>query len=309
MGHPSGLFLGLLLGLAACRQHEASMSKADSAVAEAREKRLAQLVAAQPSDSASDTPVAKWILPPELTEISGVAITADGRLLAHGDEHGRVWVIDPRRGMVLKRFSIGEKTVEADFEGIADADGTLYLLASNGDLYEFKEGADHAHVPYVKHDTGLGHECEFEGVAYDRPNASLLLACKNVSKKELRDDIVIYRWKLQQTDSTRLTMLTVPLDRVSGGEGKTKLHPSDITVDPSTGNYVLVAAQEHVLVEVTPAGDLVRVLPLKGEHPQAEGVAITKDGLLIVSDEATNRSAVITIYRWPPPAATSGAAP
>jgi uncharacterized protein YjiK len=309
MGRALGVVLGLLLGLSACGQQEASMSKADSAVAEAREKRLAQLVAAQPSDSASDKPVAKWILPPELAEISGLALTADGRLLAHGDEHGRVWVIDPRRGIVLKRFSIGEKTVEGDFEGITDADGTLYLLTSKGDLYAFKEGADHAHVPYVKYDTGLGHECEFEGVAYDRANASLLLACKNVAKKGLRDHLVIYRWKLQQTDASRLTMLTVPLDRVTGGEGKTKLHPSDITVDPSSGNYVLVAAQEHMLVEITSAGDLVRVHPLQGEHPQAEGVAITKDSLLIVSDEATNRTAVITVYRWTPPAATIGAAP
>ena len=304
-----GLLLGLILALSACRQNEASMSKADTAVAAAREKRLAQFVASQPVDSAPARPVARWILPPELAEVSGIALTADGRLLAHGDEHGRVWVIDPRRGIVLKRFSIGERTVEADFEGITDADGTLYLLASNGTLYEFKEGADHAHVPYVKRDTGLGHECEFEGVAYDRASASLLLACKNVSKKELRNEIVIYRWKLQQTEPSRLSRLTVSLDRVSGNAGKPKLNPSDITVDPSTGNYVLVAAQEHVLAEVTPAGDLVRVLPLQGEHPQAEGVAITKDNLLIVSDEATNHSAVITLYRWPPPAATIGTVP
>jgi hypothetical protein len=40
-------------------------------------------------------------------EISGIAFTADGRLLAHGDEHALVWQLDPGSGKVLKRFGLG----------------------------------------------------------------------------------------------------------------------------------------------------------------------------------------------------------
>jgi len=69
---------------------------------------------------------------------------------------------------------------------------------------------------------------------------------------------------------------------------------------------VLIAAQEKGLVEITPFGDVVRTMPLPGAHGQAEGVALTRDGLLIVGDEATSRPAALTLYRWPLTAAARG---
>jgi uncharacterized protein YjiK len=77
------------------------------------------------------------------------------------------------------------------------------------------------------------------------------------------------------------------------------LHPSDITIDPQTGNYVLVASLENALIQITPAGELVSARPLPDVHQQAEGVAITKDSILIVSDEAKQGPAVVTLYKWP----------
>jgi uncharacterized protein YjiK len=161
-------------------------------------------------------------------------------------------------------------------------------------------------VRYSLHDTGLGKECEFEGVAFDSSSGSLLLPCKTVGTRTLRDELVIYRWNLQQTASPRLSMLTIPLRRLIGSNSWKTLHPSDITVDPATGNYVLVASIEKGLLEITPSGEVVRSVALPGKHTQAEGLAITPGGILIVSDEASNGSATITLYRWPLPAATTG---
>ena len=53
------------------------------------------------------------------------------------------------------------------------------------------------------------------------------------------------------------------------------------------------------MIEITPAGAVVFARPLPAGHPQAEGVAITKDSILIVSDEATSGPAIITLYKWP----------
>jgi len=39
---------------------------------------------------------------------------------------------------------------------------------------------------------------------------------------------------------------------------------------------------------------------LPGDHRQAEGIAITKDSLMIVSDEANVTPPKITLYRWRP---------
>jgi hypothetical protein len=39
--------------------------------------------------------------------------------------------------------------------------------------------------------------------------------------------------------------------------------------------------------------------PLPPDHVQAEGVSITRDSILILSDEGGNDLGTITLYRWP----------
>ena len=251
------------------------------------------------SDSAAnDGALARWILPRDLDEISGITVTSEGHLLAHGDERAQVSEIDYRRGVITKQFVVGRPTIQADIEGIAAVHDAVFLLESNGTLHEFREGENGQRVDYITSDTHLGKECEFEGLAFDASINSLLLACKNVELKQSRDSMVIYRWKLQ-SGGNRLSKLTVPLTRILPAIGEKELHPSDITVDPNTGHYVLVASIEKALVEITPAGEVVSARKLRGQHDQAESIAITKDGLLIVGDEAGRRPASITLYRWP----------
>ena len=252
-----------------------------------------------PSDSAvNDGALARWILPRDLDEISGMTLTSSGRLLAHGDERAQVSEIDYRRGIITKQFVVGRPTITGDIEGIAAVHDAVFLLASNGTLYEFREGENGQRVGYITSDTHLGKECEFEGLAFDPSINSLLLACKNVELKQSRDSMVIYRWKLQ-SGGQRLSKLAVPLTRILPAIGEKELHPSDITVDPKTGHYVIVASIEKSLVEITPAGEVVSARKLGGQHNQPESIAITKDGILIVGDEAGRRPAVITLYRWP----------
>ncbi len=292
------LLVGLAASGAACRDTSKTDAAQPEAVEQAREKRLEKRLAQADAGSRHAEALAIWMMPAELREISGLALTSDGRLLTHDDEVARVYEIDPRRGVILKRFMLGDTPVRADFESIAVGAGSVYLLASDGVLYEFKEGADGAHVPYSVHDLKLGHECEFESMAYEADSASLLLPCKKAAKKSLHDQLVFYRWRLQGPDSARLSMFTIPLAQVVGSNGWKGFHASDMTIDPTTRNYVLISHLEMGLVVVTPAGQVVRSGPLPGQHHQPEGVAITRDGILIVSDEGSKNPAAITLYRW-----------
>jgi uncharacterized protein YjiK len=295
----ASLAMCVLVG-AACEARPDELSALiGSPAAIAREQRLDRELADHDPAVGRGAPLAEWLLPHALQEISGLALTSDGRLLVHDDELGQVWEIDYRRGVLVKRFAIGARVVKADFEGITIANGVVFLLASNGKLYRFQEGQNGAHVDYTVEETGLKTECEFEGIAFDPAINALLLACKHVHNKTLRDALVIFRWSLARDTSTRLSTLTVPLATIIGANGWRGLHPSDITVDPLTGNYVLVASEENALIAITPAGAVVFVRPLSTLHHQAEGVAIAKDGILIVSDEAKARPALITLYRWP----------
>lgn len=293
------LLVPLLLA-SACRSGPgASAARADSVEVARRAARLATILAQPDTGASGGKAVARWVLPRSLAEISGLALTPDGRLFVHDDELGRISQIDYRRGVVVKQFTIGQPPVRADFEGITVAGDLIFLLASHGKLYQFQEGENGEHIGYVVHDTRLGKECEFEGVAYDPNLDALLLACKNVrTQGPLRDSLVIYRWTLPSGSSAGPSRLTVPLAQVIGANGWKGFHPSDITIDPVCGNYVLVAAEEKALIEITPAGEVVfsRRLPSSLEH--TEGVAITSDSLLILSDEAGRRPAAIALYRW-----------
>lgn len=289
-----------VLALTACRDSQADLAVVmHGPTAIAREARLQAALADPDSAEVRGQPLAAWQLPHALQEISGLALTSDGRLLVHDDEIGAVWEVDHRRGIVVKRFELGSNVVKGDFEGLTVANDVLYLLAGNGKLYEFHEGANGARVKYTVHDTKLTQECEFEGVAFDPAINALLMACKHVHTKALRTELVIYRWSLTDTTQARITKLTVPLASIIGTNGWTALSPSDITVDPLTGNYVLVASLERAVFSITPGGEVVFARPLPAGHEQPEGVAITKDGVLIVSDEARLHPARITLYRWP----------
>lgn len=269
---------------------------------------LSATPAAAPGDSAGgDTarapahdglgpPVARWMMPDLLNEISGLALTPDGRLLTHDDERGIIYEIDYRQGVVLKQFLVGNHMLHEDFEAIAVAQGRVYLLASNGELYETTEGDDGQHVNFTIRDTRLGKECEMEGLAYAPAIESLLLACKHAHGKELKDHVVIYRWRLGAGVSRRLSRLRIPFKDFKDDDHD-EFHPSGIEVDPRTGNYVMVDGIDERMAIVTPEGKVLRVWKLPKEHRQTEGIAITPDGLLVLSDEATKTPAMVTVYR------------
>jgi uncharacterized protein YjiK len=284
----------------ACRGGRDDVGSLDtSSIAVARQRRLAGALRVRDTASWHSVPLARWVLPQELREISGLALTRDGRLLAQTDEVGKVWEIDYRRGILVKRFALGQGGVKGDFEGIAVADSVMYLLTSKGKLYEFHEGANHADVGYDEHDPKLKEACEFEGLAFDATINSLLLACKRVLDSNASDSVVIYRWRLHGKKATRLSRLAVRLADVSGENHWKTFHTSDITIDPFTGDYVLIASRERGLIEITPTGAPVMAHPLPPDHAQAEGVSITRDSILILSDEGGSELGTITLYRWP----------
>lgn len=290
----------LWFAASSCRSTPDDLASLDaSPTALARVNRLERALRAPDTAAWHSTPLARWILPRELREISGLTLTKDGRLLAQADEVGKVWEVDPRRGILVKRFALGEGGVKGDFEGIAAVDSVLFLLTSKGKLYEFHEGANHADVGFIEHDTKLKDTCELEGLAFDPSIDSLLLACKRVLDSTATDSILIYRWRLNAKKSERLSRLAVRLADVAGANHWSSFHPSDIAIDPFTGDYVLIASKERGLIEITPTGAPVLARPLPPNHLQAEGVSITRDSILILADEGGSGLGTITLYKWP----------
>lgn len=281
------------------------MEDADSDLASIlaqREARLEQALTL-PDSVETDAPVLRWILPERLREISGLVLTGDGRLFVHGDEVATIHEIDYRRGVIMKEFSLGSPAVRGDFEAITMVRDTLVLLTSDGMLYWFTEGVDSGTVAYTRIDTGLGTQCEFEGMAHDSVANTLVLACKNVRTDGLDNALVLYHWSPEpgaMAPGQSRPPVVVPLTAIIGTRDWNDFQPSDLTINRLNGNYLIVAARQQGLVEITPAGEVVASRSLPPGHAQAEGIALTSDSVFLVSDEAATGRATLTGYRWQP---------
>jgi uncharacterized protein YjiK len=284
--------------IAACRDTPKARAAELQKIAAARKQELARRIATADAAPEMALPIAMWIMPPQLREISGLALTSRGTVFAHDDNSGRVSEIDPKTGILVKSFSLLGNQKE-DFEAIAIAGNDIYLMASDGKLFRFREGADGQQVQFMMFDTGLGKKCEFESLAYEADSTRLVMVCKRILDKEAPKDLVIYRMPLP-LNRAMFSVVQVPIKQVVGSNKWKNFRPSDITIDPFTKNYVIVASHEKGLLVLTPDGDVVRSEPLPGDHRQPEGVAITNDSILLISDEANVKPAAITLYKWRP---------
>jgi uncharacterized protein YjiK len=294
------LLLGALVaGVSCSTTRRDTADSRDSTLLAAREARY-QVALARRDTGGSVAPIARWHLPQYLQEISGLALTRDGRLLTHADQRAKVFEIDYRRGLVVKDFSVGNPAAHGDFEAITTVGDSVFLLASDGVIYRSIEAGKNRSVQYTMTDTGLGNICEFEGMTYDPAGKVMLLACKRAFDKSLKDSLVIFRWSLSdEKANAKPSHLAVPLSRIIGSHEWDGFRASDITIDPFNGNYVLIASRERAIIEITPAGDVVFSASLPPGHEQAEGLAITRDSVLLISDEARGTQPTLTLYRWP----------
>ncbi len=130
----AGLALGLYLVAIAFAPAVDSEDSASSGQLIRRSPSLKTQPAALDHYSLDKKTAVRWKLPGKLQEISGLAMTDDGRLLAHNDEKAVVFEIDSRNGRIVKQFSLSDltKPVEDDFEGIAVAARPMVGPVDNG---------------------------------------------------------------------------------------------------------------------------------------------------------------------------------
>ncbi len=240
----------------------------------------------------------QWTLPTQLREISGLALTQDQRLFAHGDEEAVLFELDYEDGAIIKSFSLGNPPVRGDFEGLAYVEERFYLVTSTGRIYVAAEGENGSSVEHRIFETEMGKECEIEGLSYDPNDRVLLLACKLEHDKTSQGVITVHRWSIDGGHAQNLPPIRVQLAEVLKKTGGLQFNPSGIEwVRPN--RLLLVAARQRSILEIDLEGRVIAAfkLPLASFHPQTEGIAFDVGGQLILADEGGNKRGRLGVYR------------
>jgi len=241
-------------------------------------------------------PEAHYELPGRLREISGLAFDTHGQLLAHDDNTGVVYRIDPRTGKADHGFALGDlhRPPKGDFEAVAAVGQRIFLVTSQGLLYEFREAPEGGSAAYRVSDTRLRRHCEIEGMTYDARSQSVLFACKRIEPPAREIHIYSLSVDPARTGPRRLAVPYAALAPFGLGGG---VHPSGLEVDPESGALILVAARERALVVLSRDGRVLGAAHLSSKyHRQPEGVAIGPEGDLYISDEAAGHHPTLTVY-------------
>jgi len=240
----------------------------------------------------------QWGLPNRLKEISGLAVTSTDRLFAHNDERAVIYEIDIPGQRIAKEFGLGDPVVRGDFEGLFVLEDRFFLVTSDGVLFESFEGDDEERLDYNMYVTGAGRLCEVEGLSANIERTHLLLACKTPRSRELRSSVTLLPWSIEERRLAPEAMIRLPLDafteRVKGKE----FNPSGLSRAPDSDHFLVVAARQNAIAEISLDGRLLGIMSLdKGRHQQTEGIAFLSDGTLILADEGTGQRGRLTFYR------------
>ena len=252
-----------------------------------------------PQFAMTDSAVQQWRLPDKLKEISGLALSSDGRLFAVTDEMAVVYEINYSDGKLVGAFALGDPPVRGDFEGIAWLKERLYLTTSDGILYSAPEGADGEHVKATRTDTGLGKHCEIEGLAEDAETDRLFFVCKELVAGNGFSDPQIFTWSV--ADQRVMGSVSLPLAEIRRALDSKNFSPSGIVLDTDSNSFLILSARPRSMVEVGMDGRLIsaRRFSQPARHRQPEGIELTSSGKLLVADEGGDGKARLAVYEPP----------
>lgn len=234
----------------------------------------------------------------KLNEISGITVTKDQNIFAVNDEIGTIYKINPLNGKLIKSFSVGKWTIEEDFEGITTDNNMIFLISSEGKLYNFKEGKNKGLVDYEVKQLPFSSRFDIEGLYYDDELNGLLITPKEYSGKNYKDERAVYFYSIEDEKINSKPLIRISLKKLKKDFGIKSFYPSGITKHPVSKNYLIISAKnDNAIIEVDLNGNILGAQKLSEKvHRQPEGITILKDNSIIISDEAAGKKPTLTRY-------------
>jgi uncharacterized protein YjiK len=239
-------------------------------------------------------------LPPTLHEISGITPLDSVNFACVQDELGIVFLFNSKSGKITGELPF---YYEGDYEGIAKTKNALFILRSDGVLYETMLRSDSAEVVNI-YETAIPASNN-EGLCFDEKNNRLLIACKSkVGKgKEYKDLRFIYAFDLDtrqlseepvfQFDVAELKEFVIDqgIELETKKKKKSqdfvlKFRPSAIGIHPINGRLFLLTAMDHMLFIFDESGKAEYAIKLDSDKfNKSEGIAFFENGDLLITNE------------------------
>lgn len=254
------------------------------------------------------------ILPDTLREISGLTFLTQSTVGCVQDENGIVFIYDIVNNVIQKQFSFH---LDGDYEGIARVEKTLYVLRSDGTLFEITD-YDQADFKLDTFATGIPVSNN-EGLCYDKENNRLLIGCKSKPGKgaEFKNVRVVYGFdlsskKLSSAPVFEFDLRTIrkfaeenqvilPLKTKKNGTSETviKFTTSAIAIHPLTKKLYLLSSTDPLIFVFDMTGKIEYMELLdKKLFNKSEGITFLKNGDLLISNEGQSKKPTLLRFRY-----------
>ncbi|WP_299821416.1 SdiA-regulated domain-containing protein [uncultured Pontibacter sp.] len=244
-------------------------------------------------------PVARWELPQELREISGIAVLPDEKLACVQDEQGTIFIYDTSKRSVERQIDFAGP---GDYEGIVIMDDEAIVLRSDATLLRIK-GFRKEKPQVTSHSLGLAPTQDTEGMALDAARNRLLIAGKGYDKK-YGSKKTIFEFDLQSNKVNPEPVILIELPQ-KNLESKKKaksiydgLQPASLEIHPLTNELYVLDAENSRIMVLSEQGKIVKLTNLNpAELPKAEGLAFGTNGEMYIASEGKKKGkGVITKY-------------
>lgn len=237
-------------------------------------------------------------LPEELNEISGLAVSSEGKIFTHDDELGIIYQIDFTSCKIIKKFFLGDPVIKGDFEGIEIANNKFYLVTSDGILYSFSEGKENQIVEFEKVKLDIADKFEIEGLCYYPEKNSLLLAIKYIEVRKYDDLRPVFEFDLSKNNLLPNPIFQINIRQLKSEYKFENFFPSGIAYSKQSNTLLITGSRDQkAVIETDTDGNIINAIKLKKEfHPQPEGISMVGN-LLLISDESKNEAARLTVYK------------
>ena len=255
-------------------------------------------------------PSANIVLPDALIEISGITGIDSTTFACVQDEMGIVFIYDSRKGQIINQIPFAGP---GDYEGITRVNRSLYILRSDGILYELSDYLVKSPVINI-FTTGIPAK-DNEGLCYDSRNKRLLIACKQgYTGDDIKNKQLVYSFDLKTKKLSRdpVIVLDIKVLRKTVKENDIKIpgidkddvddldfRASDIGINPLNGKIFLISASVYTLIVADMSGKVETIAPLKKDlFRQAEGITFNSRGDLFISNEGAGKSPTLVRFNY-----------